>query len=124
MASNSPIKRKRSGEDLAANTSKRVLRPRSVPEVTTISIQPNLISKPRIKKPITRRLPQVESATTSPGSNLLLQKDQIIEQLRLELAEANNELAMTRKRLLETEKKLHDTHKGASIVEKSASAHG
>lgn len=124
MASNSPIKRKRSGEDLVANTSKRVLRPRSVPEVTTISIQPSLINKPRVKKPISRRLPQVEPTTTNPGSNLLLQKDQIIEQLRLELAEANNELAMTRKRLLETEKKLLDTEKKASVIEASASAHG
>ncbi|KAH0357187.1 hypothetical protein KCU81_g168, partial [Aureobasidium melanogenum] len=109
MASDSPMKRKRSGEDLTANTSKRILRPRSTPEVTTISIQPAIISKPRVKKPISRRLPHVEPTTTDPHSNLLLQKDQIIEQLRLELAEANNELALTRKRLLETEKRLADT---------------
>lgn len=125
MASTASIKRKRSGEDLTANTSKRVLRPRSVPEVTTIHIQPASISKPRVKKPITRRLLQVESTTTtSPGSNLLLQKDQIIEQLRLELAEANNELAMTRKRLLETEKRLAVTQEKASVDEACDSAHG
>ncbi|KAH0369855.1 hypothetical protein KCU65_g2959, partial [Aureobasidium melanogenum] len=124
MAANSPIKRKRSGEDLTANTSKRVLRPRSTPEVTTITIQPAIISKPRVKKPISRRLPHVEPTTTDPHSNLLLQKDQVIEQLRLELAEAHNELAMTRKTLLETEKKLHDTQKKASVVEAPASAHG
>ncbi|KAG9599672.1 hypothetical protein KCU86_g3408, partial [Aureobasidium melanogenum] len=89
------------------------------------AVGPALISKPRVKKPITRRLPHVEPTTfTSPGSNLLLQKDQIIEQLRLELAEAHNELAMTRKTLLETEKKLHDTQKKVSVVEASASAHG
>ncbi|KAG9941837.1 hypothetical protein KCU85_g9456, partial [Aureobasidium melanogenum] len=123
MASYSPIKRKRSGEDLTANTSKRVLRPRSTPEVTTISIQPALISKPRVKKPISRRLPHVEPTTTDPSSNLLLQKDQIIEQLRLELAEANNELALTRKRLLETEKRLAVTQKD-SAVEATPSAYG
>ncbi|KAH0274157.1 hypothetical protein KCU74_g9831, partial [Aureobasidium melanogenum] len=123
MASDSPMKRKRSSEDLTANTSKRILRPRSTPEVTTISIQPAIISKPRVKKPISRRLPHVEPTTTDPHSNLLLQKDQIIEQLRLELAEANNELALTRKRLLETEKRLADTQK-ASAVEANTSAHG
>jgi hypothetical protein len=101
MASTAPLKRKRSGESLISTTSKRALRPR-IPFVTTTSIQ---VSKARVKKPIVKRIPpEFEPATSSPSTNLLLQKDKIIEQLRLELAEANNNLIKTQKRLDEIEK--------------------
>ncbi|KAH0290945.1 hypothetical protein M436DRAFT_77861 [Aureobasidium namibiae CBS 147.97] len=104
MASTAPLKRKRSGEDLTAANTKRALRPR-IPSVTT-SIQ---VSKTRVKKPLIKRVTpvlEIKPATTSPSTNLLLQKDKIIEQLRLELAEANNNLANTQKRLSELEKQL------------------
>jgi ribosomal protein S7 len=101
MASTAPLKRKRSGEDLIATIPKRALRPR-IPSVTTTSIQ---VSKTRVKKPIVRRAAlDLKPATTSPSTNLLLQKDKIIEQLRLELAEAENKLIKTQKRLDEFEK--------------------
>ncbi|KAI4843115.1 hypothetical protein E4T44_06919 [Aureobasidium sp. EXF-8845] len=91
MASTAPLKRKRSGEDLIATIPKRALRPR--------------IPSTRVKKPIVRRAAlDLKPATTSPSTNLLLQKDKIIEQLRLELAEAENKLIKTQKRLDEFEK--------------------
>jgi hypothetical protein len=63
------------------------------------------VSKTRVKKPIVKRIPpEFKPATSSPSTNLLLQKDKIIEQLRLELAEANNNLIITQKRLDELEK--------------------
>ncbi|CAD0081782.1 unnamed protein product [Aureobasidium vineae] len=106
MASTAPFKRKRSGEDVISTVSKRVLRPRSAPEMTTIVIQPASISKTRVKRSIAKRTAPTLPTTTNPSSNLLLQKDQIIEQLRLELAEAHNELAKTQRRLEEVEKRL------------------
>ncbi|KAI4717161.1 hypothetical protein E4T48_06647 [Aureobasidium sp. EXF-10727] len=106
MASTAPLKRKRSGEDVVSTAPKRTLRPRSASEMTTIVIQPGSISKTRVKRRTTKRSVPVVPTTTTPSSNLLLQKDQIIEQLRLELAEAHNELAKTQRRLEEVEKRL------------------
>jgi hypothetical protein len=49
--------------------------------------------------------------TTKSGSDLLLQKDEIINQLRLESAGANSELAKTHKKLLDTECALSEARK-------------
>ncbi|KAI4739883.1 hypothetical protein E4T50_09672 [Aureobasidium sp. EXF-12298] len=102
MASTAPLKRKRSGEDLIANASKRALRPRLAAVPTAIQVPKTRVKKSMIKTPTSA----IRSATTSPSHNLLLQKDKIIEQLRLELAEASCNLAKTQKRLNEVEKQL------------------
>jgi hypothetical protein len=54
------------------------------------------------------RTPSVGPATTYPDSNPLFQKDKMIIQLRLELAEVNSELANTLKKLLDTECELFE----------------
>jgi hypothetical protein len=97
------MKRKRSGESLISTTTRRSLRPR-IPSVPTTSIQ---VSKTRVKRPAVKRIPpEFRPATSNPSTNLLLQKDKIIEQLRLELAEANNNLIKTQKKLDQVEKQL------------------
>ncbi|KAI5238369.1 hypothetical protein E4T43_07455 [Aureobasidium subglaciale] len=107
MASEAPLKRKRSVEDLPHVEPKRVLRPRSAPEII-IPVQAAPIMKARVKKTIAKRSKPaaVRSTDSSPGSNLLLQKDKIIEELRLELAEANSKLTKAEKKLAESEKEL------------------
>ncbi|TIA31010.1 hypothetical protein D6C79_09530 [Aureobasidium pullulans] len=93
------LKRKRSSADSSlSQEAKRVLRPRAAPQTfTPIQIAP--VVKARVKKTIANRsAPLVKPKAYSPGSNLLLQKDKIIEQLRLDLADAKSKLSKTQKR--------------------------
>ncbi|THX53198.1 hypothetical protein D6D06_06257 [Aureobasidium pullulans] len=101
------LKRKRSSADSSlSQEAKRILRPRAAPQTFT-PIQTAPVVKARVKKTIANRsAPLVKSKAYSPGSNLLLQKDKIIEQLRLDLADAKSKLSKTQRRLVEAEKKI------------------
>ncbi|THZ21659.1 hypothetical protein D6C89_06514 [Aureobasidium pullulans] len=101
------LKRKRSSADSSlSQEAKRILRPRAAPQTFT-PIQTAPVVKARVKRTIANRsAPLVKSKAYSPGSNLLLQKDKIIEQLRLDLADAKSKLSKTQKRLVEAEKKI------------------
>jgi hypothetical protein len=121
--SETPLKRKRpaGGDDDDNNNStpigneaKRVLRPRL--ESTVIS-KPIIVRAPAKKMPVRRPTSGSKLVASAPNStDLLLQKDKIIQDLRLELAETMAKLLETEKKLFETEKKLLEAEKRVSIV--------
>lgn len=112
MTAPTSTKLKRSGDELTTTGSKKVPRLGTLSETTTIHNPQVLVSDPGTRQSKERANSLTEPTATNPDLTLLLlQKDQTIEQLRLELSLTTSELAKTQNQLLDTEYKLSEALK-------------